>query len=105
MANTICGRCGKENTREDGVNCPECGPDKGVKSKKRLWYSSVAAVIVVFAGAAYLFGHTNGWEFSWDSLLRRPAAVINGEPIARSEARERFRVARLMMEKQTLYFL
>jgi len=100
MANTICGRCGKENTGGDGVYCPECGSDKGVKSKKRLWYSIVAAMIVVIAGAAYLFGHTNGWEFSWDSLLRRPAALINGEPIARSEARERFRVARLMMEKE-----
>ena len=65
-----------------------------------MWYCSAAAVIVIFTGAAYLFSHTNGWEFSWDSILRRPVAVINGEPIARSEARERFRVTRLMLEKE-----
>lgn len=100
MASNMCGRCGKENSGEGGVYCPECRSIIAGKNTKRLWYSSVAAVIVVFAGAAYLFGHINGWEFSRDSLLRRPVAVINGEPIARSEAKERFRVTRLMMEKE-----
>jgi hypothetical protein len=70
------------------------------KNRKRLWYSGIAAVSLLLAGVAYLFGETNAWEFSWDSLLRRPVAVINGEPIARFEARERFRVTRLMMEKE-----
>lgn len=100
MANHLCGRCGKENAGEGELYCPTCGSDGGGRNRKRLWYCSAAAVIVIFTGAAYLFSHTNGWEFSWDSILRRPVAVINGEPIARSEARERFRVTRLMLEKE-----
>ena len=100
MANKICSRCGKENAGEDEVYCPECRSDIRRRNRKRLWYSGVAAVILSLAGAVYLFGETNAWEFSWDSLLRRPAAVINGEPIAWSEARERFRITRLMMEKE-----
>jgi hypothetical protein len=60
----------------------------------------VAAVIFLLSGAVYLFAETNAWEFSWDSLLGRPAAQINGEQIAWSEARERFRITRLMMEKE-----
>jgi hypothetical protein len=54
----------------------------------------------MLAGAAFLYGEKNAWEFSWDSILRRPAAVVNGEPIALSEARERFKITRLMMEKE-----
>jgi DNA-directed RNA polymerase subunit RPC12/RpoP len=100
MADKICGRCGKENASESGVFCPECRSNIKGKNRKRLWYSGIAAVSLLLAGVAYLFGETNAWEFSWDSLLRRPVAVINGEPIARFEARERFRVTRLMMEKE-----
>jgi hypothetical protein len=100
MANKICGRCGKENAGEDEVYCPECRSDIRRRNRKGLWYSGVAAVILLLAGGVFLFGETNAWEFSWDSLLRRPAAAINGEPIAWSEARERFRITRLMMEKE-----
>jgi DNA-directed RNA polymerase subunit RPC12/RpoP len=100
MADNICSRCGKENASDGGVYCPECRSNIKGKNRKRLWYSGIAAVSLLLAGAGYLFGETNAWEFSWDSLLRRPVAVINGEPIARSEAKERFRVTRLMMEKE-----
>lgn len=100
MAENICGRCEKENAGDGETYCPECRSGIKAKNRKRLWYSGVAAVILLFAGAAYLFGETNAWELSWDSLLRRPTAVINGEPIAWSEARERFRITRLMMEKE-----
>jgi hypothetical protein len=54
----------------------------------------------MLVGAAFLYGEKNMWEFSWDSILQRPAAVVNGEMIAWSETKERFRVARLMMEKE-----
>lgn len=100
MANKICGRCGKENAGEDEVYCPECRSDIRRRNRKRLWYSGVAVVILLLAGGGFLYGEKHGWEFSWDSLLRRSPAVINGEPIAWSEARERFRVTRLMMEKE-----
>lgn len=100
VANKICSRCGKEKAGENEAYCPECKSDIGRRSKKRLWYSGVAAAILFLAGMAYLFGETNAWEFSWNSLLGRPAVVINGEPIVWSEARERFRISRLMMEKE-----
>jgi hypothetical protein len=100
VAMKICGRCGKENTGEDEMYCFECSSDMSNRNRKRLWYSGVAVVILLLAGAVYLFGETNAWEFSWDSLLRRSPAVVNGEPITWSEARERFRVARMMMEKE-----
>jgi hypothetical protein len=100
MTNKICGRCGKENAGEDEVYCPDCKSDIGRKKMKRLWYSGVAAVILLLAGTFFLYVEKNVCEFSWNSLLRRPAAVINGDPIAWSEARERFRITRLMMEKE-----
>jgi DNA-directed RNA polymerase subunit RPC12/RpoP len=100
MTNKICGRCGKENAGEDEVYCPDCKSDIGRKKRKRLWYSGVAAVILLLAGTFFLYVEKNVCEFSWNSLLRRPAAVINGDPIAWSEARERFRITRLMMEKE-----
>ena len=100
MDNKTCGVCGKETAGEDEVYCPECRSDIRRRNRKRLWYSGVAAVILLLAGGSFLYGEKHGWEFSWDSLLRRPPAVINGEPIAWSEARERFRVTRLMMEKE-----
>jgi hypothetical protein len=100
VANTTCGQCGKEVAGEGRVYCSECESDIRGKKRKRLWFYGIASTILLFAGTAYLLGETNAWDFSWDSLLRRPVAVINGEPIARSEARERLRVTRLMMEKE-----
>ena len=100
MANIICSRCGKENAGKGEAYCSECSSDIGSRNRKRLLYSGVAAVIFLLSGVVYLFAETNAWEFSWDSLLGRPAAQINGEPIAWSEARERFRITRLMMEKE-----
>lgn len=100
MDNKNCGVCGKEIVGEDGVVCPDCKSAIRRKSRRRLWYSCAAAVILMLAGAVFLYGEKNAWEFSWDSLLRRPAAVVNGEPIAWSEAKERFKITRLMMEKE-----
>lgn len=100
MASKICGVCGKEHESDNERFCPGCGSEIRGRSKKRLWCSGIAVAILSFAGALYLFADTNAWEFSWDSLLGRPAAEINGEPIAWSEARERFRITRLMMEKE-----
>jgi hypothetical protein len=100
VAGKICGVCGKEHESDNERFCPGCGSEIRGRSKKRLWYSGIAVAILSFAGAAYLFAETNVWEFSWDSLLGRPAAQINGEQIPWSEARERFRITRLMMEKE-----
>jgi predicted nucleic acid-binding Zn ribbon protein len=100
LDNKNCGVCGKEIAGEEGVVCSDCKSAIRRKSRRRLWYYGAAAVIFMLAGAAFLYGENNAWEFSWDSLLRRPAAVVNGEMIAWSEARERFKITRLMMEKE-----
>ncbi|MEW6334503.1 MAG: SurA N-terminal domain-containing protein, partial [Thermodesulfobacteriota bacterium] len=65
-----------------------------------MWFAGIAVAILSVVSAAYLFGDSGAWRFFWDSLLGRPAAVINGEPIAWSDARERLRITRLMMEKE-----
>ena len=100
MDNQVCSSCGKEVAGEEGVVCLDCISAGRRKTRKRFLYSGAAAVILVLVGAIFLYGEKNTWEFSWNSLLRRPAAVVNGEPIAWSETKERFRIARLMMEKE-----
>ena len=57
-------------------------------------------VILILAGAVYSYGEKNAWEFTWDALLGRPAAVVNGEPVARSALRERMDISRRMVERQ-----
>lgn len=95
-----CGVCGKEMSGEDKAYCPDCKSGNKRKNRKRLLFSGVAAGILFLTGSAILYGEINAWDFSWDSLLRRPAAVVNGEPIAWSEARERLKITRLMMERE-----
>lgn len=50
MDNETCGGCRKEIAGEGNVYCPECKSDIRHKSRKRLWYSGVAAVILSLAG-------------------------------------------------------
>ena len=95
-----CGRCGKELLGGDEVFCSDCNGDDRRKKKRRRWVAIAAAALLLLSGAAFLYAENNDWEFSWDALLGRPAAVVNGDPIARSEARERLNVNRLMLEKE-----
>ena len=95
-----CDRCGKELLGGDEVFCSDCKGDDCRKKKKRRWYAVAAAVFLLLSGAAFLYAEKNDWEFSRDALLGRPAAVVNGDPIARSEARARLNVSRLMLEKE-----
>ncbi|MBU2027016.1 MAG: SurA N-terminal domain-containing protein [Proteobacteria bacterium] len=100
MDNNSCGNCGKEISGAGEVLCPDCKGGVRRKNRKRLWYSTFAIAILLLAGAVFLYGEKQSWEFSWDALLGRPAAVVNGEPLARSEARARLNVSRLMLEKE-----
>jgi hypothetical protein len=95
-----CDRCGKELSGADEVCCSDCKGDDRRKKKKWRWYAVAAAALLFLSGAAFLYAEKNDWEFSWDTLLGRPVVVINGEPVPRSEARERFRTARVMLEKE-----
>ena len=86
---------------EEGAYCFDCKSDMKRKRRRRLLYPGVAAVILLLlASAVIIYGENNAWDFSLDSLLQRPVAVVNGEPIAWSEARERFKTARLILEKE-----
>ena len=98
MDNQTCRVCGKEIA--GGGDCAECKTDLKRKNRKRLLYTGVAVAILMLVGAIFLYGEKNTWDYSWNSLLKRPAAMVNGEPIAWSETKERFRIARLMMEKE-----
>ncbi|MEK7375239.1 MAG: SurA N-terminal domain-containing protein [Thermodesulfobacteriota bacterium] len=100
MDNKTCGSCGKEISGEGEVFCSGCKGEIRRKNKKRLWYPVAAAALLFLAGSVYWYGDRNSWDFSWDAILGRPAAVVNGEPIARSEARARLNVSRLMLEKE-----
>lgn len=95
-----CDRCGKELLGGDEVFCPDCKGDVGRKKKRRRRYAVAAAALLFLSGAAFLYAEKNDWEFSRDALLGRPAAVVNGDPIARSEARARLNISRLMLEKE-----
>ncbi|MFH2075583.1 MAG: SurA N-terminal domain-containing protein [Pseudomonadota bacterium] len=100
MDHNICGNCGKEIPGAGEVLCPDCkGGIRRINWKLPL-YSAVTATILLLAGAVFLYGEKQSWEFSWDALIGRPAAVVNGEPIARSEARERLNISRLLLEKE-----
>lgn len=99
MDHSCCGNCGKELAGDGGRLCADCKEGAGRKNRKRLWYSSFAVALFLLAGAAFLYAEKQPWDFSWDALIGRPAALVNGEPIARSEARERLQVSRLMLEK------
>ncbi|MFH2120726.1 MAG: SurA N-terminal domain-containing protein, partial [Pseudomonadota bacterium] len=95
-----CGRCGKEFSGGNEDFCSDCKGDVSRNKKRRRWYAVVAVALLLLFGAAFLYEEKNDWEFSWDALIGRPAAVVNGEPIPRSEARERLNVSRLMLEKE-----
>ncbi|MCK9365020.1 MAG: SurA N-terminal domain-containing protein [Syntrophales bacterium] len=100
MENKNCEKCGKEISGAGEVLCPECKEGVRRKSGRRLWYSGIAVVLLLLAGAGFLYAEKQAWEFSWDVVLGRPAAVVNGESISRSEARSKLNVSRLMLEKE-----
>jgi hypothetical protein len=95
-----CSRCGREITGETEGYCPDCREDMRHKRMKGRWFLASTVAILILAGAVYAYGEKNAWDFSWDALLGRPAAVVNGEPVARSAVRERLNISRRMVERE-----
>ncbi len=95
-----CSRCGKTLAGEDGGYCPDCQEDVRRKRVQGWWFLMSTVVILILAGAVYSYGEKNAWEFTWDALLGRPAAVVNGEPIYRSAVQERVNVGKRMLERE-----
>ena len=79
---------------------PTAGTTSDANALKGRWFLMGTVVILILAGAVYSYGEKNAWEFSWDALLGRPAAVVNGEPVARSALRERMNISRRMVERE-----
>ncbi len=95
-----CSRCGKEIAAGDNGYCPDCQDDVRRKRLKGRWFLASTVVILILVGAVYAYGEKNAWDFSWDALLGRPLAVVNGEPVSRSALRERLTISRRMLERE-----
>ena len=95
-----CSRCGQEITGEGAGYCTDCRDNVRRKRLKGRWFLISTVVILILAGTVYSYGEKNAWEFSWDALLGRPAAVVDGEPVDRSALRERTDISRRMVERE-----
>ena len=96
-----CVHCGKE-TGEGELYCPECQAISGAKKTRRFWVFSILFSVLLLSLTGLLLWH-GGISFgslSLDSILGRPGAVINGEPIPVSDLRERVKSIRAMLERQ-----
>jgi hypothetical protein len=96
-----CVRCGKE-TIEGELYCPDCQAISGVKKPRRFWIFSIlfSAVLLFLTGLLLWHGGLSFGSLSLDSILGRPAAVINGEPIARTDLKARVKSVRATLERQ-----
>jgi hypothetical protein len=95
-----CRRCGTGITGEQQEYCPDCAADVRGKRGKGRWFLASTVITLLLIGAVYAYGGRNPWNFSWDALLGRPAAVVNGEPVSRSAMQERVNVSRRMLERE-----
>jgi len=92
-----CRRCGKE--AEDGeIYCLECRSASGVRRPRYLWVFSIifSSVLLLLGGLLLWHGGFGFLDLSLDSILGRPAAVINGEPISRAELKARVRTIHIV---------
>lgn len=96
-----CVHCGKE-TGEGELYCPECQAISGIKKPRRVWVFSIlfSAVLLSLTGLLLWHGGISFGSLSLDSILGRPAAVINGEPITRADMQARVKNIRAMLERQ-----
>jgi len=96
-----CAHCGKE-TGEGELYCPECQAISGARKPRSFWIFSILFSVLLLSLTGLLLWH-GGISFgslSLDSILRKPAAVVNGEPIPISDLRERVKAIRAMLERQ-----
>lgn len=99
--NNSCRRCGKE-AEEGGIYCPQCRDSVGTIKPRRIWLFAglFSALIIVLTGMFIWHGHAGTWDLSWDRLMGRPAATINGEAIGRQDFQARLTANRRILERQ-----
>jgi len=96
-----CRHCGKE--AEDGeLYCLDCRSASGVRRPRYLWVFSIvfSSVLLLLAGMLLWHGGFGFLDLSLDSILGRPAAVINGESISRADLKSRVRTIQAIVERQ-----
>jgi hypothetical protein len=96
-----CVHCGKE-AGEGELYCPECQAISGAKKPRLFWIFSILfpTVLLSLTGLLLWHGGLSFGSLSLDSILGRPAALINGEPIARADFKVRVKSIRAMLERQ-----
>jgi len=96
-----CRRCGKE-ADAGATYCLQCHNAAGAVQPRTMLMAAglFSALIFVLAGMLLWHGHAVMWDLSWDSLMGRPAATINGEAIGRQDFLMRVAAARRILERQ-----
>lgn len=96
-----CRHCGKEIEGE-GVFCPECRAIAGAKKPKRIWLFSLifSGLLLSLTGLLFWHGGLSFGNLSLDAIWGKPAAVINGEKISRSDLKARLKIFQRILERQ-----
>ena len=96
-----CRHCGKEIEGE-GVFCPECRAIAGAKKPKRIWLFSLvfSGLLLSLTGLLFWRGGLSFGNLSLDAIWGKPAAVINGEKISRSDLKARLKIFQRILERQ-----
>ena len=96
-----CVHCGKE-ADEGELYCPQCQAILGAKKPRRFWVFSIlfSALLLSLTGLLLWHGGLSFGSLSLDSILGKPAAVINGEPIAKADLKARLKNIRAILERQ-----
>ena len=93
--------CGKE-IGEGELYCPECQALSGTRRPKRLWIFSIlfSGLLLFLTGLVLWHGGLSIGSLSLDWIWGKPAAVINGESITRTDLKARVRTIQAIVERQ-----
>lgn len=96
-----CMHCGKE-IGEGELYCPECQALSGTRRPKRLWVFSIlfSGLLLFLTGLVLWHGGLSFGSLSLDWIWGKPAAVINGESISRTDLKARVRTIQAIVERQ-----
>ena len=96
-----CRHCGKE-VEGGTVFCPECRAIVGAKKPKRIWIFSLifSGLLLSLTGMMLWQGGLSFGNLSLNAILGKPAAVINGEKISRSDLKARLKIVQGNLERQ-----
>lgn len=95
-----CRRCGTGTRDGQEEYCADCGAEVRRKRRNSRWGLASIVAGMLLVGVVYAYGELNPWDYSWDALTGRPAAIVNDEPIGWSAARQRIEVGKRMLERE-----